>query len=423
MIKFTVRPDLVIRYNRHDYSYDELSQAVSYWLNIINTQPPGPIGLAYSGLSFSTIALLLALYKSGRDYKHMGVYSRQLSTLDNLHRTLDIDAIFVAGDTNDDVDFHKISTTYIRTDCWHSAWECARWEGREDLSSIPFTHKQKISAYTSGTTGEPTQNSMSAYVEATSIETAQRLLFSPDDYCLFMHGMSHQGVHTSAILPAIFTAKTVSLANRTTWHEELDKATHIQYFYTMQGTFDLPKKVRVITTGGDKLKTPMLDKIKNECQYEHLYDIYGLTECLPPLAIRDVHEQKDLDSPFLWVNEQYSFDIAQDNSICITRPDNITLKTSDLGSREQDHLYYIGRQSSRIRVRGLLVTVAEFKQEFEQMTNIVSYAIEPRDNAYLLHIFNKDSTIVNQYVQDNDVMITVVSNEDLNTNGGIKNIT
>lgn len=420
MSNFKIRNDFVLRYNRVDYNYDDLSQAVSYWLNHINQiSDKNPIGLAYAGLSFSAVALILALYISQRDYVHVGFLSKSLDH--DTQNTYKFSHIYIAGNTESDKHFYNIPQSYTRTDCWHHAWHLSKWPDRVTLD-IPFTDTQTIFAYTSGTTGTPKLTSMPASVEAFSISKAQELFFKEDDYCVFLHGMSHQGVHTTAILPGIFTAKVVSLAETDTWNEEILSASHIQYFYTMKDWYSLPKQVRVITTGGDMLKPVFLEHIKDNCRYEHLFDIYGLTECLPPLAIRDVQSIEDIEKEFHWVNNVYCYDVNSDHTIVITRPDETQFLTTDKGTKTATGLQFHGRKFAAIRFGGNLMTVGMFKQTFERTTGIVNYAIEVQGNDYLLHALKTDMKVVDAFIQDNFVEIATNYTDVINTNGGIKTV-
>ena len=420
MQTFTVKPNFILRYNRRNYTTDELSQAVSYWLNQINqTDCAMPIGVAYAGLSFSAVALILALYKSGRDFYHLGVHSRTLNH--DTQNNLQLSHIFVVGNTNDIGHFVNIPQIYTRTDSWHHAYECATWAGRTDLT-IPFSQTQYVYAYTSGTTGNPQLTKMSAYTESLSIAVAQQTFFDETDYCVFLHGMSHQGVHTTAILPGIFTAGIVSFADTDTWNEEIERATHTQYFYTMKDLYPLPKQLRVITTGGDMLKPVFLEHIQSQCSYQHLFDIYGLTECLPPLAVRDIHLPEDLSNDFVWINSNYSYEIQGDGRISITRPDGEVFVTSDRGTKTAHGLQFSGRNFSAIRLRGSVVGIADFKKELELATKVVSYTIEATATGYILHALKNDFTAIDQFLQTNYVDIETNYVDNLNTNGGIKNV-
>jgi len=413
---FRIRDDFVLRYRRRDYSYRDIAQAVSYWLDQINCTQ-GTIGIAYATLSFSSVAFLLALYKSGRPFTHLGVVGREVT--EQLLHDQQLGAIFVVGDlfhSNIKLDF--ISNQLHHTDTWDHAYNCSTWTGQEELV-IPFTDAQTINAFTSGSTGRPGAVAMSAYIESLSIRLAMDLFFVNDDYCVFAHGMSHMGVHTTAILPGLFRARVVSLADHT-WDEEMVHATHVQFFATMS-FLQLPKQLRVLTTGGNSLKSTFLEQIQSQCQVDNVYDIYGLTECLPPLAVRRVQSIADLNKPFTWVNDSYQVGITGDK-IKITRPDGAVFVTSDRGMLVDDQLTFLGRALSMIRLHGNLVSVEEFKQAFESATKILNYVIESANNEFVLHALLTDSDLITRFIQSSDANIFVKYHDSLDTNGGIKNI-
>jgi long-subunit acyl-CoA synthetase (AMP-forming) len=217
----------------------------------------------------------------------------------------------------------------------------------------------------------------------------------------------------------LFRARVVSLADHT-WDEEMVHATHVQFFSTMS-YLQLPKQLRVITTGGNSLKSTFLDYIQSQCQVDHIYDIYGLTECLPPLAVRNVQSIADLNKPFTWVNNEYSIAIQNDR-IKITRPDGAVFVTSDRGSLNNNQLTFLGRALQLIRLGGNLVSVEDFKQMFEESTNILDYVVEYNNGEFVLHGLLKDSNDINLFIQQSTVNIFVKYHATLDTNGGIKNI-
>jgi AMP-binding enzyme len=419
-INFTIRPDFILRYNQKDYTYKELAQSVGYWVNYLNQIPDIEISLAHSGLSFSAVSLVLALYITKRSHSYLRIVAGKLAN--NLPDNPSIHRVFILGETNHDPKFQSIPYIYVRTDSWHHSWGCATWDQPADLSNIPFSKEQIISAYTSGTTSIPTLTTISAYTEAESIKVAQELFYEPNDYCVFLHGMAHKGVHTTAILPALFTARVLSLTDASTWDEEINKATITQYFYTMMKYFALPKKIRTIITGGDMLKPELYNKIATECKYDHLYDVYGLTECLPPLAIRDVQQQDDLSLPFIWVNKYYTFVTDDNNNIIITRSDEVIYKTSDRAIKDGDLLYFKGRQVQHIRVNGILTLIEQFKNRFEKETKIVNYVLNQEVNGFVLYALTTDKDIVSQYIEKNQVEVSIVYQDILPTNGGIKHV-
>ncbi len=420
-MNFKIRNDFVLRYRRHSYTYSELAQAVSYWLNHIQQIPDTtPIGVAYCQLSFSATALILALYKSGRAFTHLGGHSLKLNH--DTRQEFNLSHVYVVGATEEDPHFYRIPFDFTRTDAWQHAWAMSQWPGREDLV-IPFTAEQQITCYTGGTTGRQKPVRMSAELEAISIKLAQDLFFVADDYCVFQHSMGHPGVHTTALLPGLFTARCVSLADVTTWSEEILRATHVQYFYTMLNFLDLPPRLRMITTGGSMLKPVYLETVKSQCDFDNLYDIYGLTECLPPLAVRKIQDPADLDQPFVWVNHDYQFETVVDK-LKITRPDGMVILPDDRGIRINNQLQFFGRSSDsqQVRVRGQLTSFQEFRQEFEQQTGIVQYVLQQHQGSPRLLALDQDRAQVEQFVLDCQVELDVEYFDRLNTSGGIKNI-
>lgn len=415
---FRIRDDFVLRYRRRNYHYQDLAQAVSYWLDQINTiNHTGPFGISYATLSFSSVAFLLALYKSQRAFTHLGVVGREVN--EELIQAQGLSAVFVVGDLfHSNVTLDIITDRIYHTDTWDHAYNCSRWTGSEDLE-IPFTDAQTIHAFTSGSTGKPSAVAMSAYIESLSIKLAMDLFFVDDDYCVFSHGMSHMGVHTTAILPGLFKARVVSLADHT-WDEEMLHATHVQFFSTMS-FLQLPKQLRVLTTGGNTLKSTFLEQIQAQCLVDNIYDIYGLTECLPPLAVRNVHTIADLNLPFTWINTDYQVAIAGDR-IKITRPDDVIFVTSDRGTLINDQLTFLGRALRLIRLNGNLVSVEEFKQTFESATKIIDYVIEYNNNEFVLHVLSADSKPVVEFIQSSNANVFVKYHTTLDTNGGIKRI-
>jgi hypothetical protein len=414
---FRIRDDFILRYRRRNYNYKDIAQAVSYWLTKINKIDEGPIGVAYATLSFSSIAFLLALYKSQRSFKHLGVVGREIN--ETLILEHGVSSIFVVGDLyHSTINLDHVTDQLHQTDTWDHAYACAQWNGYEELN-IPFTDKQIVYAFTSGSTGKPKPVSMSAYLESLSIQLAMDSFFVEDDYCVFSHGMAHMGVHTTAILPGLFKAQVVSLADHT-WKEEILHATHIQFFNTTS-FLPLPKKLRVLTTGGNMLSSVFLTLITDQCEVESIYDIYGLTECLPPLAVRKVQSVSDLNLPFDWINLNYQIAIIGD-IIKITRPDDVVFLTKDRGSLIGNKLKFLGRELGLIRVDGRLLGVEQFKQTLEKSTKILDYAIEYANNEFVLHALLQDQDSIASFIINNGADVVVKYHDTLNTNGGIKNI-
>ncbi len=420
-MNFEIKSDFVLRYRGYNYNTDQLSQAVSYWLDHISSTPDhAPIGVAYCQLSFSAMALILALYKSGRAFTHLGGHSLRLNH--DTQNDLNLCHVYVVGATEEDSNFYRIPFNFTRTDAWQHAWAMAHWPKRESLV-IPFSKTQTITCYTGGTTGKQKPVTMTAELEALSVQLAQDLFFTDDDYCVFQHSMGHPGVHTTALLPAMFKARVMSLADMVTWDQEMARATHVQFFYTMRDIFSLPPRLRMITTGGSMIKSVFLESVQRQCQYKYFYDIYGLTECLPPLAIRNIQTMQDLDKPFSWVNSAYSYEIIVDK-LRITRPDGVVILPDDRGLRVEQGLQFLGRSvdSEQIRVQGRLISFTEFKTLFESATNIVQYVLQTHNGSPRILALTTNQLQISQFMQDHAVEAEVEYFDSLNTSGGIKNI-
>lgn len=413
---FTVRPDIEIRFDRKTYTYDDLSQAVSYWSNVINTLPTNnPISIAMFGLSFSAVALLLALFNSKRPY--MSVYN-------NIQPYGALSTTFLVGETfnlpNTDETIPNYSNI-IRTDSWSTATNIANWPHRADLT-IEFSSRQKHYAYTSGSTGSPKETSVDSYTESLSIVQSINEYFDPNDHCVFSHGMGHVGVHTTATLPALFSAKRISFCDGVTWGEEIPLATHIQYFSTMKDWFKLPPRLRVLTTGGNSLQPEFLNHILTNCQVDKLIDIYGLTECVPPLAIRYIKTLDDISLPFTWINTNHN-PYIENSALSIKRADGLVINTGDSCTLHNNQLVIYGRLHRLIRVNGVLHNFLEFKTHFENHTKIIQYVLYTADDKFYLVCYTKDKPTVDQYFSLNQVEnIVVTFNDVLNTAGGIKHI-
>jgi len=420
-MNFKIRSDFELRYRQRSYTYDDLSQAVSYWLDHIGKiTDTNNIGVAYCQLSFSAMALILALYKSGRNFTHLGIHSLRLNHDSKADHN--ISQVYVVGATEEDPNFYRIPFDYIRTDAWQHAWAISRWPGREELD-IPFSADQIITCYTGGTTGRSKSICISAELEAVSIELAQQMFFEPDDYCVFQHSMGHAGVHTTALLPGMFTARVVSLADVVTWNQEVSQATHVQYFYTMKDFFELPARLRMITTGGSMIKPVFLEYVQSRCQYDLFYDIYGLTECLPPLAVRNIQSAADLELPFTWVNHAYQFETVVDK-LRITRPDGVVVMPDDRGMRMESQLHFYGRDqdSKLIRVRGHLISFQDFQLEFESQTGVVNYVLSTQNGSPSIQILSSQQAQCKDWLTANQVEAEITYVDNLKTSGGIKTI-
>jgi acyl-CoA synthetase (AMP-forming)/AMP-acid ligase II len=237
--------------------------------------------------------------------------------------------------------------------------------------------------------------------------------------------MSHIGVHTTAILPAIFKAKEVSFVKTgQQWTEAVVNATHIQFFYTMLEYYEFPEqhKIKTATTGGDFLMPNLVTKLLDS-GVERIVDIYGLTEAAPPLAIREIRSLDDLSKPFKWVNDAYQCYI-EDSLATVIRPDGVHWRANDLAryDHETKDFYYIGRHGSgaRIRMQGILFDTFDFRK-LEQATSISNYFVNTTTDIPKLLVTQKDQVVAEKFIKDFEVTIDLVITDNFRTSGGIKN--
>lgn len=419
---FSVPKTLKIKNNNCFYNFDQLSQGVDYWLNHINQRPRDlAVGVFFSALSFSNLAFMLALIESGRSYERISA----LHKLDQ-DRIHSFGAIYISGDTyNSPYNFPSSHNIYL-TDTFDQGYASSTWPGQHSLD-ITFKQSQEIIEYSSGSTGTPKKIIIDAWQEALSVETAIKQYFDPLDYCVFLHSMNHTGVHTSAILPAIFSVSTLSLANANTWQTEINHATHIQYFTTMRNFFPLPEKLRCLVFGGDMLKPLLTQHVIDNCKVENFWDVYGLTECLPPLAVRKITSVDDLDKDFLWVNCYHQPVMFHDGrNLLINRADGIIIDTGDIGQPyklNQDIFVKMhGRSTQTVRVDGKLHSAEEFKIHLESYTNVSSHVLFWENDRAVLVVYQKDQPTITQYAKQFDLEAELRFQDELATSGGIKHI-
>jgi acyl-CoA synthetase (AMP-forming)/AMP-acid ligase II len=421
-IQFAVPSNLKIKNDSVDYTRDDLARAVSYWSHVIASIPENNqkhFAVCLASLSFNNLAFMLALIDSGRSYEKVNVSSHLKMFFD------DYNVVFLTGDTQNWTDwntgFPMQKNKVFVTDSYSNAHLIGNWQQRHSLT-INFQSQQQIIEYTSGSTGQPKKTMIDAYIQALSIKTAIDTYFDPNDHCVFLHSMAHTGVHTTAIFPGVFSVDTLCLSDPIRWSDDVKHATHVQFFTPMREYYSLPAKLRTLVFGGDMLKPLLTNYIFERCQVENFYDVYGLTECYPPVAVRKIHSEQDLDKPFEWVNVHHRPCII-DGTLHIERSDNILIGTGDAASiNQQGQLFMQGRTTSTVRVNGLLHSEQEFKLHFEKHTSITDHVLIFEDHAPVLIVLEKDQLMVEQYAQTFELEAELRFQSNLRTSGGIKNI-
>jgi hypothetical protein len=433
-ITLTASPNLIIKDPTGVYTREQLARAVAYWCEIINSiDDPRPVGVCFgaSATSFQSVALLLALISTARDYykfDQQGPVAPEYSQRFKFPREFPngLSSIFITGTARSNFDYSGCEGVYITDELPHSVQSV----NHEQIHDLNITFRFGHSKYnkTSGTTGMPKFIKTNVGHDGVSVQCAINNYFQPDDYCVFMHNMSHIGVHSTAILPAVFGASVLSLVEGSEWANEIRQATHTQFFYTMMSYAALPpnSNLRVVTTGGDILKKKLVDHVLSEKRSQSLLDIYGLTEASPPLAIRTLRSVGDMKNPFEWVNHDYECSIDQDGKVVLTLPDRSVYCANDLGTYDSEtkQFQYLGRSGiDRLRMQGTLIDALEFRRRFESSTGIVNYFIDFADRTEFpaLYVTHQDVDTVKNYIREHDVPIRVVGTSELPTNGGIKN--
>lgn len=433
-ITLTVSDQLKINQSGNSFSRPELARAVAYWEDIINSiSDPRPIAICFGSgaTTFQTIAVLLAIISSGRNYYKFDQLAPGATEETIKYPKIEggVSVTFITGKIRTEFDYSNDPLIYEV----ESNTQSLNYHRAHDLN-ITFKFSQKRYNNTSGTTsGFPKLIEASVGSDGYSVKAAMDLYINSDDHCAFLHNMSHIGVHTTAILPSIFKAKEVTFVsadNPEEWQLATRSATHTQYFYTMLDWYKLPSdtSIRTITTGGDYLKPRMVEELLNNTSVEKIVDIYGLTEAAPPLAIREVKNFDDLSKPFMWANHAYKCYLDENETAVVIRPDDVHWKSNDLAKWDDctKEFYYIGRYgiANNIRMSGLLFSGTEFREKLEQETNVVNYFLDlSQSNIPVLIITETDRTVVEQFIKDFEVVVELSVVETISTNGGIKNIT
>lgn len=433
-ITLTVGPNLTVHDYSGDYTRQDLARAVSYWLDKINTiVDPRPLAICFGAGSttFQTVAVLLAIIESGRNYYKFDQLAPGATKETIKYPKIEggVSVTFIAGTVQTDFDYSN-DPDVIEVESEHHRNQSVRYPKSHSLD-IRFDVSQKRYNNTSGTSsGFPKLIEASVGNDGYSIKVAMDTYIMDDDICVFLHGMSHIGVHTTAILPSIFKAKKVTfVSSGKEWKEKIVDATHTQYFYTMLDWNKLPKenKLKTITTGGDYLKPRMVEDLILNTNAEKIVDIYGLTEAAPPLAIREIRSIEDLSKSFKWINPFYKCYIDGDGVAIVVRPDDVHWRSNDLAkfNIKTNDFWYLGRYGAtgKIRMSGILFSATEFREKFEAETGIVDYFLDAANaDIPMLTVTDRDSNSAARFVKAFNVTVALNIVQTLTTNGGIKNV-
>ncbi len=424
-ITLTVSNNLIIRDPAGEYTRGDLASAVGYWKQFIADNDNGyPFGIVYAGgsTSFSAVAVLLALIDYGKDYVKIDPYLPIIDYVKSAENNFGgFGKVFVVGyDIRIPEEDFRGSNRIVLADR-HSATE---YSLPHSLDITFREHNYKYS-FTSGTTGKPKLIKTSVGYDALSIRVAISEYMQQDDYCVFSHGMSHVGVHSTAILPAVFGASVLSFANHDNWESEMLQATHSQFFYTMVDSHKMPKctKLRYVTTGGDYLKPKLLEHLFNGGA-QTVVDIYGLTEASPPLAVRYINSLSETDKRFDIINHNYRYSVNTTSGLLlIERPNGVKFSSGDIVDLEENTIRYVGRllDTNWIRVDGIKMLAGHFKTMLETDTGILNYFINfDNGNNPLINITSKDYASLAEYVRQKNIVVDIDVVDTVPTADGIK---
>ena len=402
------------------YTRDDLSKTVSFFLDYLNRIPNEQsrrIGIVYGALSFLSIAFMLALIKSKRDYivfYHLDNFDIDLTTVCN--------HIFIAGDLPETV---NKSGLQLAPDFFTEIWNYdlqknafahtgqAKLEFEFDANQKTFIGILRDGSWTTiplYTTGK---------IEESCIVAAMDNYISEEDTCILVRPFRHIGVATLSIYPALFKAKKVIICRgQEDWNDEYKAATNVHLAWEMvKENWKLPEKLRMVTTGGYAFNSDCINYVVNQSDVEHIVDCYGTAVCPPPMAIRYLHKDRPAFQPFVWINKLLK-PKSDNGNLAITGPVDIFKKvqgnvpsdlldfdkvlTSDKIELTDNGFYFYGSRTMFIRVKHERWTVDNFSNLFKEQTGIEQFEItfEDKDGVAvpLLHVENQYKEIVSNFI-------------------------
>jgi hypothetical protein len=399
--EFSIRDDINIRARSlidlkyKDYSKPALARAVAFYLDLIQASNHEKIGVAFGALSLLSVAFMLALHKSGREYTmvyHDGTFD--YDKYKHLYSHLFFAGVVTTGGRakiNSFVSDHPNLITLTDTKSMESS--ALSYYKSDDLI-FDFSKNKKISIVNIINIDDVALLYTTEKIEGSSIDAAMKHYFHEDDYVVMMRPLQHVGVATLSIYPAFFKAKNISLCvTSDDWTEEYHNATHVHIDPHMMRIYcELPKKLRMLTSGGYNFNSECAEYVTSRSDIENIVDCFGTARCPPPLAIRQLLTDKifKANNEFEWVNEfvtlnkheytnQLMFSAVDDNvfnalqnSFNNTIVTDDTIKLHDCGSK----FSLTGKLVLDIRMAHTLYTVNDFKKLFAEYSGINDFHVE-----------------------------------------------
>lgn len=382
-----------------NYSTTEISNSVSYFYDKINNIPyeeNKTIGIVLGRLGFLQLAFMLALVRSGRHYT-IFYYN------EDFHPNMSefCNHIFFVGPWDDVLkyptqwkpfkdfkDQHQDSKLYSFVFERYIENEALHFNSEYNLS-FKFSAEQKVYIALDHTV-DPKLAYNTGRIEESCIEAAIKHYYDPEDNVVLVRPFRHIGVATLSIYPAVFCAKKVTLcAWLDDWEKEYQHATHIHVpFDIIRDKWPLPKRLRMVTSGGYAFNTECIKYIHNNSYVENIVDCYGTAFCPPPLAIRFLRITNKEEVPFTWVNEyinpvfMLSFTSNDYRAFHSTEPtlpliENGIVKTRDVVyNNESNKFWFFGPTEKRVRINHSNMGEFQFVNYVKKITGIKDFDLE-----------------------------------------------
>jgi len=314
-MEFKIRKDIKVRavspisLQMRDYDYKDLASAVGYFEDLINSYPRSEknIGIVFGLLGFLQVAFMLALFKTGRNYNLFYYNSDEFPDWAADHAS----HIFLLGpwfggmnnsiqEGQKNIEFNEKYTNIFTEDTERLALA----HSPVDLT-ITFSNNQQVFANTQGKLNGLSLIYNTGYIEASSVKAAMDNYYHEDDNVVLFRACRHAGVATLSVYPAIFKCANITLCKfDEEYKQEYHNATHIHAGYELiRDKWPLPKKLRMLTTGGYAFNSDCINYVTSICDIENIVDCYGTVHFPPPMAIRHLGKNIQGLIPFKWVNE------------------------------------------------------------------------------------------------------------------------
>ena len=451
-MEFNIRKDIKIRafspcsLEFKEYDYNDLSRAVGYFEDLINSYPKTEknIGIVFGLLSFLQVSFMLALFKTGRNYDlyyynsdDFPMYAKDYSS-----------HVFLLGPwfggLDDFLVEQKQSAEFNNhhTDIFSACMErSALTHSRPADLNVKFSNEQHVFVSLSSA-NTPTLIYNTAYIEASSIKAAMDNYYDENDDVVLFRACRHAGVATLSVYPALFKCARVTLCKfDEEYQQEYYHATHIHAGYELiRDKWPLPSKLRMLTTGGYPFNVDCIDYVTSICDIDNIVDCYGTAYFPPPMAIRHLNKNIHGMIPFKWVNEYVVplFHNEDGNTKLIFKstvpqgftskfnhtrllsvkhyPDYDTIGANDnVEALDDKTFYFYGSTTNFIRVHHSRQLESDFKKYFTEKTGITDFMIEfiKKDgvNFPILHTSITNKKIVTEFAKDTELEMELDFND------------